>query len=167
MTTDDQTSAPCEFRETTMPAPPPAVPDFKRNAASRNAVRRAMLDIAVAGGEEPEGAFLSPLAAIRATTLIEDEARAELAANVQFAREAGHTWAEVGHALGYTGPGAAEDAYRAIALIPERLLGWICPACGQHIRDRGPGMPPADAEPGHADKCTRLAVATAAWEAAR
>ncbi len=33
--------------------------------------------------------------------------------------------------------------------------------------DRGPGMTPADAEPGHADKCTRLAAATAAWQAVR
>jgi hypothetical protein len=58
-------------------------------------------------------------------------------------------------------------AYRVIAIIPERLPGWICPACGQYIRDSGPRMPPADAEAGHADKCTRLAAATATWQAAR
>jgi hypothetical protein len=42
------------------------------------------------------------------------------------------------------------------------------PACGETISDRGPGHGhPADAEPGHAGDCKRLAVAVAAFNAQR
>jgi hypothetical protein len=75
---------------------PQPAPDFMRNAASRNAVRRAMLDI-VGGG--PGGACLPPLAAIRATVIVEADARAERGDLIQLAREAGHAWAEIGHAV--------------------------------------------------------------------
>jgi hypothetical protein len=45
---------------------------------------------------------------------------------------------------------------------------WDCPACGTTVSDRGPyDSHPADSEPGHAEDCTRLAAATAAYEASR
>jgi hypothetical protein len=143
------------------------VPGFKPTLAHRSAVLRAVADVAAADGTTPDGAHLPPLAVIRATAIIEDEARAERNTSVRAAREAGHTWAEIGEALGYSGPGAAADAYRVIAVIPEWFPEWFCRACGRHVQDAGPGMPPADAETGHAGGCTRLAAAAAAWEAAR
>lgn len=75
---------------------PQPAPDFERNAASRNAVRRAMLDIA---GSPPGETHLPPLAAIRATAIVEADARAERGDLIQLAREAGHAWAEIGHAV--------------------------------------------------------------------
>lgn len=77
---------------------PQPAPGFNRDVASRNAVRRAMLDIAAASGE-PEGVHLPPLAAIRIAVIVEADARAERGDFIQLAREAGHTWPEIGEAV--------------------------------------------------------------------
>lgn len=133
----------------------------------RNAAMRAVADFAAIDGIQPEGEQVPPLAGIRAAAALRDEAVRQIDGHVQFARQAGHGWQAIGEALGYPGGVAAAAAYRVLATERELYPGWICPACDQAILDAGPGMPPADAESGHATACARLAEATAAWEAAR
>lgn len=132
-------------------------------ADRREAVLRAVAGLARLDGQ---GTQVPPLTAIRGAAILRREAQAILDEQVQAARTAGHSWQEIGEALGYT-KAPAEQAYYVLAIARERFPGWVCPACGQVISDAGPGMRPADAESGHADGCTRLAEATAAWEAAR
>jgi hypothetical protein len=98
---------------------------------------------------------------------------------VRRAREAGHSWDQIGQALGVspdtdrTGEIVAEAAYTyatgssgtETAMRYGRSFLWRCPSCDQAIGDRGLIAGPADDEPGHADGCSRLAAAVAEWEA--
>jgi hypothetical protein len=90
------------------------------------------------------------------------------------AREAGMSWHEVGGALGVAelaqarGGSVAEAAWEYAAGRPADLseqpgeFRWVCPDCGEVVSDRGPGgRSPAEDEQGHAEGCSRLAVAMA------
>jgi hypothetical protein len=123
---------------------------------------------------------LEPLAAARAARKIELGARAAAAGYIRYAREAGHGWDQIGHALGMIpggdagqlGATAADAAYTYAAGRPEteapwqpRSFTWACRSCDQAISDRGLTAGPADDELGHAGDCPRLAAAVAEWNA--
>jgi hypothetical protein len=92
---------------------------------------------------------------------------------VRYAREDGHSWRDIGIALGFSddpevGISAAEAAYNyAVGTTPAwRSFAWVCPQCRATIIDRGPEAGhPADCEEGHADGCFRLAAAVTVWTA--
>jgi hypothetical protein len=160
-------------------------------AAARQGARRAVLDIVRKSGgstvtrpmfrDRPD---LGPgvpdaeaIAGIRAARQVEHAARQLGLEYVRKAREDGHSWHEIGAALelgadaAQRGVSLAEAAYDYAADEPSstydpRSVPWTCPACLEVISDRGPDAGhPADAEPGHADSCTRLAATIAAWHA--
>jgi hypothetical protein len=130
------------------------------------------------GEREPAVRDVEPLAGARAARDLEAAARGTARDYIRQAREAGHGWEQIGHALGLEpGPGQdgatpAESAYTYAAGRPDteapwqpRLFGWTCRSCDQHINDRGLIQGPADDEPGHAETCPRLAAAVAEWDA--
>jgi hypothetical protein len=122
---------------------------------------------------------VDPLAGARAARDIELGSRRSARDYIRAAREAGHGWGQIGEALGMTkdtdrtGETIAEAAYTYAAGDPGtetamwygRSFPWRCPSCSQAISDRGQVAGPADNEPGHADKCARLAAAVAEWDA--
>ncbi len=130
---------------------------------------------------EPDGPATcdaEPLAGLRAVRAAELAARALAHRYVRAAREDGHTWGEIGTALGLVAGGddgagdtVAEAAFSYAAGPSDshwnRTYGpsvtWRCPACGGLVSDRGPVSGPREDEPGHADGCERLAAA--AWDA--
>jgi hypothetical protein len=132
---------------------------------------------------EPDGPTTrdaEPLAGLRAARAAELAARGLARGYVRAAREDGHTWAEIGAALGLVvggddgaGDSIAGAAFRYAAGPPDshrnRTYGpsvtWRCPACGGLVSDRGPVSGPRDDEPGHAGGCGRLAAAVVAWDA--
>lgn len=159
---------------------------------ARAAARRAALDLAVQGGatviSRPAycGAAsmirdVEPLAGLRTTREIELGARYHARDYIRAAREAGHSWRQIGAAMGLVpggepdlaGQTPAEAAYSYAAGSPDsesawrygRSFGWRCASCEGLISDRGPFTGPAEAEPGHADGCARLAEAEADWDA--
>jgi hypothetical protein len=128
---------------------------------------------------------LEPLAGARAARDVELGARHAAREYIRQAREAGHSWDQIGHALGVSPDAAAgqagltvaEAAYTYAARSPHtdtavrygRSFFWRCRSCDQAISDRGLIAGPADDEPGHAEDCSRLAAAIAerdaGWEA--
>jgi len=100
---------------------------------------------------------------------------------IRQAREAGHSWDQIGQTLGVapnadadqTGLSIVEAAYSYAAGSPQtgtairygRSFVWRCRSCDQAISDRGPIAGPADDELGHAEDCARIAAAIAEWEA--
>lgn len=97
-----------------------------------------------------------------------------------YIREAGHTWQEIGQALGVTpgggadheGPTVADAAYSYAAGRPDpqapcrpRSFHWHCQSCDQAISDQGEMANPADDEIGHTGDCPGLAAAVAEWDA--
>ena len=90
----------------------------------------------------------------------------EVQRHARRAREAGHTWEQIGRALDIRpdgGRSVAEAAYERFAGSPASwsLHGpsftWRCPVCRRVISDRGPYEGhPDDNQPGHADDCARL-----------
>ena len=127
---------------------------------------RPDLDMAVTDAE--------PMAALRATTAIGHALRPITCEHARRAREDGHSWQDIGAALGLermskNGLPAAEAAYDQVAGEPgfrTRSFAWICPACRGTVIDRGPEAGrPEDCEEGHASGCPRLAAAVAAWDA--
>jgi hypothetical protein len=165
----------------------------QRIRAARAAARRAALDLAVRDGATvvSRPAFrgadsvvrdVEPLAGLRAIREIELGARYHARDYIRDAREAGHSWRQIGAAMGLVpvgepdlaGETAAEAAaytYAAgradseMALRYGRSFGWRCASCEGLVSDRGPFAGPAEAEPGHTDGCKRLAAAEADWEA--
>ena len=123
---------------------------------------------------------LEPLAGARAARDIELGARHAAREYIRQAREAGHSWDQIGHALqvnpnadaDQTGQTVAEAAYTYAAGSPYadaavrygRSFVWRCRSCDQAISDRGLIAGPADNEIGHADNCDRLAAAVAEWD---
>jgi hypothetical protein len=117
----------------------------------------------------------------RAARDIELNARHAARDYVRQAREAGHSWDQIGHTLGVTpnsdtdqaGLTVAEAAYTYAAGSPHsdtairygRSFVWRCASCDQTVSDRGLIAGPADDEIGHADDCGRLAAAVAEWDA--
>jgi hypothetical protein len=124
---------------------------------------------------------LDPLTGARAARDIELGVRHTARDYIRQAREAGHSWDQIGHTLGLTpdaaadqaGATVAEAAYTYAADSPHtdtaqrygRSFVWRCRSCDQAIGDRGPVAGPADDELGHADTCARLAAAVAEWDA--
>ncbi len=121
-----------------------------------------------------------PMAGLQAARHLEHAARSVARDCIRNAREDGRSWHEIGVALGLAtetedrGISVAEAAYDYAAGEPvisdydPRSVPWTCKACLEVIGDRGPETGhPADAEPGHANGCTRLAAAIAAWHASR
>jgi hypothetical protein len=178
---------------TTMPDP---ASDPGERAAQRAAIRdharRAVIGLARGRGAElttrPMARDsdltvrdLEPLTGARAARDIELGARHAARAYIGQAREAGHGWEQIGHALGLA-PGAdadqagltvAEAAYTYAAGSPHtdtairygRSFVWRCRSCDQAISDRGLIAGPADDELGHTEDCPRLAAAVAEWDA--
>jgi hypothetical protein len=148
-----------------------------REAARREIFRLARDDGArlVTGpafSTSPESAMrqVEPLAGGRAARDLELAARDY----IRHAREAGHRWDQIGHALAPAGHdgAAAEAAYTYAAGPPDsqapwqpRSFSWTCWSCDQLIADHGQVAGPADDEHGHADNCRRHAAAIAAWTA--
>jgi hypothetical protein len=126
---------------------------------------------------------LEPLTGACAARDIELGARHAARDYIRQAREAGHSWEQIGHALGVApnadadadqgGLSVAEAAYTYAAGSPYtdtavqygRSFPWRCRSCDQVISDRGLIDGPADDEPGHAHNCPRLAAAVADWNA--
>jgi hypothetical protein len=161
-------------------------------AAIRDHARRAAIGLARDRGAElttrpmardPDltARDLEPLTGARAARDIELGAQHTARAYIRRAREAGHTWDQIGHALGMA-PGAdadqagltvAEAAYTYAAGSPHtdaairygRSFIWRCRSCDQAISDRGLIAGPADNEIGHTQDCPRLAAAVAEWDA--
>jgi len=164
----------------------------KAVSAARRVARRAVMELARDEGAEVirrpafRGAQLNvqdiePLAGLRASRAVELGARFSARNYVRDAREAGHTWHEIGTALDLTPGGEAdlaggtiaEAAYSYAAGNPDtetarrygRSVSWTCESCESLISDHGLCNGPADDERGHADGCTRLAATIAAWDA--
>jgi hypothetical protein len=178
--------------DTTMPDPASG-PDerTKQFAAIRDHARQAVAGLARCRGAEfttrPSrdsgltARDLEPLTGARAARDIELGARHAARDYIRQAREAGHSWDQIGQALGVaanadadqTGLSVAEAAYTYAAGSPYtdtavrygRSFAWRCRSCDQAISDRGLIAGPADAELGHTDNCPRLAAAIAAWDA--
>jgi hypothetical protein len=124
---------------------------------------------------------LEPLTGARAARDIELVTRHAAREYVRQAREAGHTWDQIGRTLGLA-PGADADqagltvgeaAYTYAAGSPYtdtaarygRSFVWRCRSCDQAISDRGQVGGPADDEVGHTGDCSRLAAAVTEWDA--
>lgn len=124
---------------------------------------------------------LEPLTGARAARDIELITRHAARDYIRQAREAGHSWDQIGHTLGITpnadadqaGLTVAEAAYTYAAGNPHtdtavrygRSFVWRCLACDQAISDRGLIAGPTDNEIGHTEDCGRLAAAVAEWDA--
>lgn len=166
-------------------------PHEQRRLAS-NLVRRAMLDLASTAGAQTvtRPAFrgshatvrdIEPLAGLAASRQLEIAAREHAADYVRAAREAGHSWQDIGTALGLVpggdarqaGETVAEAAFTYAAGHPDtetarrygRSVSWRCGSCDQVIFDRGLCNGPADDERGHAGNCPRLAATVGDWDA--
>ena len=164
----------------------------KQFAASRDHARQAVAGLARCRGAEfttreadhSSGITvrdLKPLDGARAARDIELGARHAARDYIRQAREAGHSWDQIGHALGVapnadadqTGLTVAEAAYTYAAGNPYtdttirygRSFVWRCRSCDQAISDRGLIAGPADDEPGHTGNCPRLAADIAEWDA--
>ena len=161
-------------------------------AAIRDHARRAVISLARGQGAElttrPMARDsdltvhdLEPLTGARVARDIELGAQHAARAYIRQAREVGHDWDQIGHALGVA-PGAeidqagltvAEAAYTYAAGSPHtdtairygRSFVWRCRSCDQAISDRGLIAGPADDEAGHGHSCRRLAQAVADWDA--
>jgi len=120
---------------------------------------------------------VEPLAGARAASDLELATRGTARDYIRQAREAGHSWEQIGQALGLApgadqaGPTVAEAAYTYAAGNPHaairygRSFFWQCRSCDQAISDRGLIAGPTDDEMGHAENCPRLAAAIAEWDA--
>jgi hypothetical protein len=164
----------------------------KAVSAARRAARRAAIDLARGQGAQviSRPAFrgaqsaiqdIEPLAGLRAAREVELGARYNARSYVRDAREAGHTWQQIGTALdlapggeaGIAGSTVAEAAYSYAAGSPDtetarrygRSFSWTCGSCEGLISDHGLSNGPADDERGHADDCARLAATIAARDA--
>jgi hypothetical protein len=169
---------------------PANVPDTRASASY--AARGAVIGLATDRGAKftTRPAFpgsgstvrdLEPLTGARAARDVELATRKAARDYIRQAREAGHGWDKIGHALGVS-PGAdadqagltvAEAAYTYASGNPctdtairyGRSFAWRCLSCDQAISDRGLIAGPADNEIGHAGDCGRLAAAVAEWDA--
>jgi hypothetical protein len=129
-------------------------------------------------GKERTIRDVEPLAGARAARDLELAARGTARDYIRQAREAGHSWDQIGDTLGtipggdagHTAMTAAEAAYTYAAGHPDteapwrpRSFTWTCRSCNQAISDQGLIAGPADDEHGHADDCSRLTAAVADW----
>src|ERR1022692_3611209 len=164
----------------------------KAVSAARRAAHRAVFDLARDQGAQVisrpayRGAQstihdVEPLAGLRAAREVELGARFSTRNYIRDAREAGHTWQEIGTALDLTpggeadlaGSTIAEAAYSYAAGRPDtetarrygRSFSWTCGSCEGLISDHGLCNGPPDDERGHARDCARLARTIAARDA--
>jgi hypothetical protein len=164
----------------------------KMISAARRAASRAAIDLARDNGAQVisrpayRGApsaiqDVQPLAGLRAAREVELGARFSTRNYIRDAREACHTWQQIGTALDLTpggepdlaGSTVAEAAYSYAAGRPDtetgwrhgRSFSWTCGSCESLISDHGLCSGPADDERGHARDCSRLAATVAAWDA--
>jgi hypothetical protein len=164
----------------------------KTISTARRAARRAVIDLArdegapvisrpAFRGAQSSIQDVEPLAGLRAGREVELGARFGTRSYIRDAREAGHTWQEIGSAMNLTpggeadlaGDTIAEAAYSYAAGRPDtetarrygRSFSWTCGSCESLISDHGLCNGPADDERGHAGDCTRLAATVAAWDA--
>jgi hypothetical protein len=164
----------------------------EERARASGAARRALVDLARERGAEfiTREAYrgsgmtirdLEPLTGARAARDIELGARHAARGYIRQAREAGHSWDQIGQTLGVApnadadqaGLSVAEAAYTYAAGSPYtdtavrygRSFVWRCRSCDQAISDRGLIAGPANDEVGHREDCPRLAAAIAGWEA--
>lgn len=125
---------------------------------------------------EPTTRDVEPLAGAQAARDLENAARRAARDYIRQARETGHGWDHIGHALrldpAEAGASPADAAYTYAAGRPDteapwqpRSFAWTCRTCDQHITDHGPVQGPADDEHGHTAGCSRHAAAIAAWNA--
>jgi hypothetical protein len=178
---------------TTMPDPASDPDERARQfAAIRDHARRALIGLArdrgagfitreASCGSGMTTRDLEPLTGARAARDVELGARHAARDYIRQAREAGHCWDQIGHALSVapnadadqTGLSVAEAAYSYAAGSPYtdaavrygRSFVWQCRSCDQAISDRGLIAGPADDELGHTEDCPRLAAAVAEWDA--
>jgi len=124
---------------------------------------------------------VEPLAGLAASRRLELAAREHGADYVRAAREAGHSWQDIGNALGLVPDGDAQQAGETVAETaftyaaghPDtetacrygRSVNWTCGSCDELISDHGLSNGPAEDERGHAGTCPRLAATVAAWDA--
>jgi hypothetical protein len=182
------------MQEDTTMSDPASGPDerAKQFAAIRDHARQAVAGLARCRGAEfttreaDRGSGmtvrdLEPLTGACAARDIELGARHAARGYMRQAREAGHSWDQIGHALGVApnadadqaGLSVAEAAYTYAAGSPYtdtamrygRSFVWRCRSCDQAISDRGLIAGPADDEVGHGEDCPRLAAAVAEWDA--
>jgi hypothetical protein len=160
-------------------------------SAARAAARVTTLNLALAGGAPAitrplfPGTTLTtrevdPIAGLRASHDLEQTARYLACDDVRQAREAGHSWNDIGTALHFTrdrepGRTVAEAAFDYAAGNPDshyartygRSITWSCTSCDQAISDHGLANGPADDERGHAPGCQRPARTIRARDAER
>jgi hypothetical protein len=145
--------------------------ELAREAFGDSAVeRRARYD-----GDQFSEHAPTPLAGAWAAHQLWRCARGEMVSQVRRAREAGHSWEEIGRTLAFK-----PDADRTVAEATfEQMTGsaapwsphcpsfvWRCAACVRVISDRGPyERHPADNESGHSEDCVRLAGEVERWRA--
>jgi hypothetical protein len=163
--------------------------DYAVSTEARNAAYRLARDAGAQLITRPlfHGANLTtrdvePAAGLRAARDLELAARRLALDYIRQAREAGHTWHDIGTALDLTpdpqaGHTAAEAAFDYAAGDRDthhartygRSVTWTCTTCSQTIIDHGLETGPADDERGHLDTCERHAATIAAsdteWEA--
>ena len=160
--------------------------------AARDAARRAAFSLARDSGAQiitrptyPRAVTtvrdVEPLAGLASSREVELAARHTARSYIRDAREAGHSWHDIGTAMGIVpggdadqaGETIAEAAYTYAAGQPDtdtarrygRSFIWTCRSCDHVIGDRGLANGPADDEHGHAESCLRLAATVAAWDA--
>jgi hypothetical protein len=167
-----------------------------RTSAARNQTRAAIQRLALDSGapviQRPLFAGsditvrdVEPLAGARAARDIEHAAQRSARDYIRQARETGHSWHQIGTALGLkpgtdaqqTGDTPAEAAFTYAAGHPDthyartygRSITWTCTTCDHTITDHGLANGPADDERGHTSNCQRLAATiadrNAEWEA--
>jgi hypothetical protein len=122
----------------------------------------------------------SPVAGLRAARRLQLAAEGLTRGYIQQAREDGHTWHEIGTALGLPRSEADQetslpqaaynhamgDSQSDHSWSSQRAFTWTCTDCRNVISDHGPEAGhPEDAESGHASQCRRLAAAIAEWNA--
>lgn len=161
-------------------------PEERARQEAASAILAAILRMARAAGTEiqerpawPGAAstirYADPAAGIRFARILGDAARHCEHGYVQYARETGLTWEQVGAALSLEadhGRSPGEAAFEHVTdaeharPFADLAFHWTCPACSQGVSDRGPyNGHPADCERGHADGCSRLAAAIAEYKA--
>lgn len=159
----------------------------RQRLTARNLARRALLDLAQDAGipsitrpayrDGPTVRDIGPLAGADVSRQLELAAREHVCDYIRAAREAGHTWHDIGTAMRLVPDGDAQQAGDTIAEAAftyaaghpgtdharryGRSVAWHCGTCDRTISDHGLCNGPADDERGHADNCARLAATIA------
>lgn len=183
-------------RDQSTPRPPRQAPGPNLQELTRgayHAARQSALNLArdaganasdqlIVHGSTVSRPDIEPLAGLRAACHVEMASRRVAKEYIRAAREAGHTWDDIGRDLelelragtmtANVSESLADTAYTyAVGPDPDtaRYYGhsfaWTCQSCSSVIRDHGIANGPADDEEGHAEHCPRLTAAIDAWHA--